>query len=75
MELAKETELNTHLLLLAETEDGYTAFHFAAENNHVETIKKLWVWAGKTQLYANELMNNLFLPKDKLDILRSTEQH
>jgi ankyrin repeat protein len=38
-------ELNTGELLLAQTENGYTAFQLAAENNNVGIIKKMWVWA------------------------------
>jgi len=46
----KEAELNTDELLLVPTADGYTAFQLAVENNHVETLKKMWVWAEETQL-------------------------
>jgi ankyrin repeat protein len=38
-------EIKTVELLLAQTENGYTAFQLAAENNNVEIIKKMWVLA------------------------------
>jgi ankyrin repeat protein len=50
--------------LLFPIEDGYTAFQIAAENNHVETLKKMWVWAEETELNLEDLKKNLFLAKD-----------
>ena len=41
--LAKEAELSTDEILLAQTRDGYTAFLLAAEKNHVGILKRLWV--------------------------------
>ena len=52
---SKETEINTDELLLVETGKGYTAFHLAAENNHVETLKEMWVWAEEKQINPKEL--------------------
>ena len=46
--LAKEAELNTDELLLAQTRDRYTAFLLAAEINHVGILKRMWVWAEKS---------------------------
>jgi ankyrin repeat protein len=57
-------ELNTVELLLAQTENGYTAFQLAAENNNVEIIKRMWVWVEEYQLNPNKLKNKLFLSKD-----------
>ena len=45
---AKEVELNTEELWLAQTGDGYTAFQLAEDENHVETLNKLRVWAEES---------------------------
>jgi len=37
----------------------------AAENNHVETLNKLWIWAEEMQLNPKALGNELFVAKDK----------
>jgi hypothetical protein len=37
---AKEAEIKTDELLLAQNGDGYTAFQMATENNHRETLRK-----------------------------------
>jgi hypothetical protein len=58
--LAKKADLNPHELLLAQTRDGYTAFHFARKNNHVETLMKMRVWAQETKLNPQELMKSFF---------------
>ena len=50
--------------MLAQVGDGYTAFHLAAEENHVELLKKIWVWAEESKLHPNELKKKLFLSKD-----------
>jgi hypothetical protein len=68
----KEAKLNTVELLLFPTEDGYTAFQIAAQNNHVETLKKMWLWADETELKPKDLKKNLFLTKNKYEALRST---
>ena len=62
--LVKDAELNTDELLLISTADGYTAFQLAARKNHVETLKKMWLWAEETELNPKELKKNLFLAKD-----------
>ena len=62
---AKQAELIPGELLLAESLDGETAFHCAADENHVETIKKLWVWAEEAQLNTKELKKKLWLSKEK----------
>jgi hypothetical protein len=58
-------EINTEELLLAETGKGHTAFHLAAQNNQVETLKKMWVCAEETQINPQELKKILFLAKDQ----------
>jgi len=40
---AKEVELKLDELLLFESEGGLTAFHLAAQENHIEILQKLWV--------------------------------
>jgi ankyrin repeat protein len=57
-------EINTEELLLAESRTGYTAFHLAAKKNHVETLKKMWVWAEEMQINPKELKKKLFLAID-----------
>jgi ankyrin repeat protein len=57
-------ELNTDELLLAECEDGETAFHCAAHNNRVSILHKLWVWAKDAQLNSDVPKKKLFLAKD-----------
>jgi len=42
--MAKEVELNLDELFLAATEEGKTALHMAAQENHIEILQKLWVW-------------------------------
>jgi hypothetical protein len=42
---AKEAEMNTDELLLAQTGDGFTAFQLAARNNHIEALNRMWFWA------------------------------
>jgi ankyrin repeat protein len=61
---AKEVELNTDELLLAQSGDGLTAFQLAAEKNHVETLKRMWAWAEETRINPNDLKKNLFQAKD-----------
>ena len=51
--------------MLVPTADGYTAFQLAAHNNHVQTLKIMWLWAEETDLNPKELKKNLFLAKDK----------
>jgi len=51
--LSKEVEINLDQLLLAETEQGQTALHLAAQRNHAEILQELWVWADKCQMFAN----------------------
>jgi hypothetical protein len=57
-------ELYTDELLIAQVMDGYKAFHLASEKNHVETLKRMWVWAEKTPFNPKELKNKLLLSKD-----------
>ena len=45
---AKEVELNTEELWLAQTGDDYTAFQLAEDENHVETLNKLRVWTEES---------------------------
>ena len=52
-------------MLLAETENALTALHLAAQENHIEILQKLWVWAEEWQLNTNELKKKLLLAKDK----------
>ena len=60
-------DLNLDELLLAESEDGKIAFHLAAEENHVETLKKLWVWAKEAQLNRIELKKKLLIEIDQYE--------
>jgi len=53
--LSKEVEIKLDGLLLAESEEGETTLHFAAQKNHAEILQKLCVWAEKCQMNANEL--------------------
>jgi ankyrin repeat protein len=62
--LAKKAELNTGDFLLAQTRDEYTAFQLAAEKNHVEPLKRMWVWAEEIQVHPNELKINLFVTRN-----------
>jgi len=62
--LAKEGELTTDELLLAQNEERNTALHFAARKNHVEMLQLLWDWAENGQLNANEIRKNFLLAKD-----------
>jgi len=52
-------------LLLAQSEERATALHLAADGNHVEILKKLWVWAKEEQMNRNKLKKKLLLAKDK----------
>jgi ankyrin repeat protein len=61
---AIEAELSPDELLLAQCENGVTAFHMAAKKNHVGMLQKLWVWAEITQQNPHELKKSLFLAKD-----------
>jgi ankyrin repeat protein len=62
---AKEAELNPHELLLAQNEEGNTAWQVAAGRCHLELLKKMWVWANEVQQNSNELKKKLLLNKDK----------
>jgi len=42
---AKEEEINIDEMFLAQTGNGYTAFQLAPENNNLDTLQKMWVWA------------------------------
>jgi len=48
-------------LLLAEDNDKETAWHLAAEIDHVRTLQKLWELAEKEKLNTK---NDLLLAKD-----------
>ena len=61
---AKVLELNTDELLLAESDEGETAFHCAAHNNRVSILQKLWVWAKDAQLKSDVPKKKIFLAKD-----------
>jgi len=63
--LAKEVELNSHELLLAQSVQGRTVLHFAAEQNHVAILQKLWVCTEEAQQNPNELKKKLLEAKDK----------
>ena len=52
-------------MLLAAPEEGKTALHMAAQENHTEILQKMWVWAEKWHLNTNEIMKNLLLAKTK----------
>ena len=56
--------INTDILLLPQTVDGYTAFKLAAVKNHAVTLKKMWGWAEETQINPEELKKNLLLAID-----------
>jgi len=58
--LAKELELNLDELLLAANEEGKTALHMAAQENHIEIFQKLWVWTEEWQLNTNQLRKNSY---------------
>jgi len=62
--------------LLAETENGLTALHLEAQENHTKKIlQKLRVWAEEWQLNTNELKKKLLLAKDKEGVLSGIMQH
>jgi hypothetical protein len=46
----KKDELNTDEILLAETGDVCNAFRMAAQNNHIEILKKLRFWDEERQI-------------------------
>jgi hypothetical protein len=48
--LAKEVELKTDNILLAKIGNGIIAFLLAAENNDVQTLKRMWVCYEETEL-------------------------
>ena len=62
-------------MLLFQIGEGETAFHWAAQKNHVETLKKLWFWAEETQPNPTVVKKNLFLGKDKDGYIACTEHH
>jgi len=64
----KEAEQNTDELLLVQTGDVYMAFQLAAESNHVETLKKLWVWAEETQLLPKRVDKEIVSIQRQLSI-------
>jgi ankyrin repeat protein len=53
--------LTADALLLAQPADGNTAYHLAVKNNHVQTLKQLWVWAEEMQHNHNELKKRMYL--------------
>jgi hypothetical protein len=55
--LAKEPELNTVELLLAQPGNVSNIFQLAVGKNHLETLLTLCVWAGKLQLNSDYLKN------------------
>jgi ankyrin repeat protein len=63
---AKEAEINTDELLLAQIVDEHTAFHLAAKENQVKVLKKMWVWAEETKPNPNKLRKKLFLAKNNV---------
>ena len=52
-------------MLLAQNEEGHTAWQLAAKTGHFEALQKLWVWVGEAQMNRNELKNNLLMVKDQ----------
>jgi hypothetical protein len=46
---AKEAELNTDELLLAQTGEGLNAIQLTAQKNHVDTLQRIWVWAKENK--------------------------
>jgi len=63
-------------LLQVQTGDGFTAFLLAAQFNHAETLKKIWVWAEEMQLNPIEQRNKLFLTTENcVAKIYGTEQH
>jgi len=45
---AKEADLKIDDMMLAKDEEGYTVLYVAAQENHVEILQTLWVWAEET---------------------------
>jgi hypothetical protein len=52
--LVMEVELNLDELLLTIPEEGKTALHMAAQENHTEILQKMWVWAEEWKLNTKE---------------------
>jgi hypothetical protein len=51
-------------LLLDKDKDGRSAWHLAAERDHMELLEKLWAWEKGVQL-SSQNFKNLLLDKDK----------
>jgi len=47
----------------------YTAWHMAAGTGHVEILQKVWDWAKELQLKPEELRNDVWLSKSRLDYM------
>jgi len=61
---AKEAEINPEKLLLGRCERGETAFHMAADEEHLDVLQKLRAWAVEAPLNSDELKNKLLISKD-----------
>ena len=57
---AIDAELSPNESLLAQGENGVTAFHMAAKGNHVGILQNLWFWAEITQQNPRELKKIYF---------------
>jgi hypothetical protein len=55
----KVAEINTGEFLEAQTGEGEISFKLATDNNFIETLKKMWVWAEEKQNNTNNLKKKL----------------
>ena len=65
--LAKEAEINTDELLLAQSMVRFTAFLFAAAYNFVGTLNRMWDCAEETHLNPKSKIMNCYYLKIFLD--------
>ena len=61
---SKGDELNTDEIFVTQTGDGSNAFRMAGQNNHIEPLRKLWIWAEERQINPKGL-KKLVLSTDK----------
>jgi ankyrin repeat protein len=61
---AKEVQMNTHELLLAQIEEGKNSWTLAAQKGDREKLEKMWVWAKEVQLNSRTVRKMILLGKD-----------
>jgi len=61
MGLGNKPDEIKNILFLEEHQDGKFAWHLAARRGNLEVLNKLWGWAEKIQIKANDLRSAMLL--------------